>query len=81
MGRISYFLCFMVAASAISCAGQPTIPTGTNEDQAAICIRAVTTVRKATTALLRAGKISLERDREVQDGLNTAATGCRELAP
>lgn len=80
MGRIAYSLCFAVAVFAIGCAETTPVPSGTPEDQAAICIRSVVTVRKSATALLRAGKISLERDREIQDGLNTARLGCAELA-
>jgi hypothetical protein len=79
MRKITYILCFAMAALAIGCTSQ--IPINTPEDQAAACIQSVTTARKAATVLLRAGKISLARDQEVQDALNTAAQGCREMAP
>ena len=60
-----------------ACAGTPT---ATPLDQAALCIQGVTTSRKAATALLRAGRITLEKDREIQASLDAAVPGCRLLA-
>lgn len=80
MGKISFTMCVAVVALLLGCAGNTTIPTDTPADRAALCAQAVTTSRKAATALLRAGKISLEKDREIQDNLNTAIAGCREMA-
>ncbi len=67
------FLCAMLVA----CAGAPT---ATPNDQAALCIQGVTTARKAATALLRAGKITVEKDRALQASLDEAVPGCRLLA-
>ena len=62
-----------------SCANTQ-VPTGTSTDRAALCIQGITAARKAATALLRAEKISLEKDQQIQDSLNAAVPGCAELA-
>jgi hypothetical protein len=78
MRKTIYLLC--VAALAGCANTSPTTePTGANADAAA-CIQAITTARRAATALLRADKISLAKDREIQDSLNAAVPGCHELA-
>lgn len=57
-----------------------TVPTNTALDQSALCARGIVTSRQAVTALLRAGRITLEKDREIQAALDTAEPGCRALA-
>lgn len=67
----------LIIALLAGCAGTPT---ANPDDQAAICIRGVTTGRQAATALLRAGKLSVEKHHAMQESFNAAVPGCGLMA-
>lgn len=64
-----------IAASAFlpGCAttSSTVVPTATLNDQVAVATEAVTLARQTSTALLRAGKITLAQDQATQAKLNT----------
>lgn len=77
MKRMNLFHLFWILPIVLlACTGTPT---ATPNDQAALCIQGVTTSRQAATALLRAGKITVDKDREIQASLDAAVPGCRLL--
>lgn len=75
MKRYFAFLLFSTFVAIPGCAsvGLPT-PTTFNQNMA-VAITAVTTVRTTAQALLQAKKISADDAQNVQDGANSARTG------
>lgn len=57
--------------------GSQSIPTATFNDKAAAAIQSVTLIRTSATALMKAGKITVDQDALIQQQLNIGAAGIK----